>query len=158
MLGGTLISLSLRFPQESKHVELRPWLLAVPYGISLVLAAWGITAMNSLNPWAYIPSRYAIYLYGIGVFGFLGTMFYRARSGDTATTRRQAHRSAGQRPCVCADHVLVCRHGVQPRFSFDIALLLPPLIIFPLWLHWPSSATACWKSTLSSTVPLSTVW
>ena len=134
MLGGTLISLSLRFPQESKHVELRPWLLAVPYGISLVLAAWGITAMNSLNPWAYIPSRYAIYLYTVsGVFGFLGTMFYRARSGDTATTRRQARIVLlGSALAFAPITFWFVATVFNPRFSFDIALLLPPLIIFPL--------------------------
>ena len=134
MLGGTLISLSLRFPQESQQIELRPWLLGIPYGISVVLAGWGMAAMDSPNPWAYIPSRYAIYLYTVlGVVGFLGTMFYRARSGDTATTRRQARIVLlGSILAFGAITLWFIATVVNPNFSFDIALLLPPLIIFPL--------------------------
>lgn len=134
MLGGALISLSLRFPQESRQIELRPWLLGVPYGISMLLAAWAVAAMGNPNAWAYIPSRYAIYLYTVlGVFGFLGTMFYRARSGDTATTRRQARIVLLGSVLAFAGITLWFVATVfRPDFRFDIALLLPPLIIFPL--------------------------
>ena len=134
MLGGALISLSLRFPQESVQIELRPWLLAVPYGIALVLAGWAIAAMNSLNPWAYIPTRYAIYVYTVlGVFGFIGTMFYRARSGDTPTTRRQARIVLlGSALAFGPITLWFIATVLSPTFQFDIALLLPPLILFPL--------------------------
>ena len=134
MLGGALISLSLRFPQESYQIELRPWLLAVPYGIALALAGWGLAAMNSLNPWAYIPTRYAIYLYTVlGVLGFMGTMLYRARTGDTPTTRRQARLVLlGSALAFGAITLWFIATVLSPTFQFDIALLLPPLIIFPL--------------------------
>lgn len=134
MLGGALISLSLRFPQESQQIELRPWLLGIPYGLSLILAGWAVAAMDSPNPWAYIPSRYAIYLYTVlGVFGFLGTMFYRARSGDTQTTRRQARIVLlGSILAFGAITLWFIATVANPDFSFDISLLLPPLIIFPL--------------------------
>jgi hypothetical protein len=134
MLGGALISLSLRFPEESRQIELRPWLLGVPYGISLALTAWGLAAMNSSNPWAYIPSRYAVYLYTVlGVVGFLGTMFYRARSGHTGTIRRQARIVLlGSALSFAPVTLWLVATVVGPKFKFDVALLLPPLIIFPL--------------------------
>lgn len=134
LLGGALISLSLRFPQESRQIELRPWLLGAPYGVSMALAVWGVAALSAADPWAYIPSRYAVYLYTmLGVLVFLGTMLYRARGGHNVTTRRQARLVLLGSVIAFAPLTLWFMATVfGPRFQFDIALLLPPLIVFPL--------------------------
>lgn len=134
MLGGALISLSLRFPQESRQVELRPWLLGIPYGVSMALTLWGLAAMNSADSWAYIPPRYVVYLYTVlGAVVFLTTMVYRARTSNNATTRRQARLVLLGSLIAFGPIILWFLLTVfGPKFKFDIALLLPPLIIFPL--------------------------
>ena len=44
-LGGGLLSLAMRFPVEWQAVERKPWLLGVPYAISIILAVWGVWAL-----------------------------------------------------------------------------------------------------------------
>ena len=39
-VGGALISLALRFPQELGVVTRRPWLLMAPYMVSIALGVW----------------------------------------------------------------------------------------------------------------------
>lgn len=133
LLGGTLISLGLRFPVEWPPVVQRPWLLAVPYGVSMALAAWGFVALHAANPWAYIPNRYAVYLFTVvaAVF-FLTIMVLRARRIESATVRRQA------RIVLLGSILAFAPIGIWflgtisgPWFTLDVALFLPPLIIFP---------------------------
>ena len=63
----------------------------------------------------------------------MGTMFYRARTGDTPTTRRQARLVLlGSALAFGAITLWFIATVLSPTFQFDIALLLPPLIIFPL--------------------------
>lgn len=133
-VGGALISLSLRFPEEWQSVSRRPWLLGLPYGIGLALAVWGFLAISSPNPWAYIPNRYAIYLYiVIGVLLFLSTMFYRIRNSSSPTARRQARIVLLGSGLAFAPLTLwFVATVLGPKFFFDIALLLPVLILFPL--------------------------
>jgi hypothetical protein len=134
MLGGTLVSLALRFPEEWSLVERHPWLLGLPYASGTLLAVWGVAALGALDPWAYISSRYAIYLHTvIGALLFLGIMLYRARSGSSPTIRRQARLVTLGSALAFGPMVLwFIATALGPKFSFDIALLLPPLILFPL--------------------------
>jgi hypothetical protein len=134
MLGGSLVSLAMRFPEESSLVERHPWLLGLPYASATLLAVWGVTALGALDPWAYISSRYAIYLHTvIGALLFLGIMLYRARSGSSPTIRRQARLVTLGSALAFGPLVLwFIATALGPKFSFDIALLLPPLILFPL--------------------------
>jgi len=134
MLGGALVSLALRFPEEWSLVERYPWLLGVPYASSTLLAAWAVLALGAADPWAYISTRYAIYLHTvIGALLFLGIMFHRARSGSSLTIRRQARLVTLGSVLAFGPMVLwFIATTLGPKFSFDIALLLPPLILFPL--------------------------
>ena len=47
-LGGALVSLAMRFPEEWRFCTRWPWLLAVPYSVSVVLAVWGLWAVNDV--------------------------------------------------------------------------------------------------------------
>ncbi len=134
MLGGSLISLALRFPEEWSLVERHPWLLGLPYASSTLLAAWAVAALGAADPWAYIPSRYVIYLHTvIGVLLFLGIMLHRARSGSSLTIRRQARLVTLGGVLAFGPLVLwFVAAALGPKFTFDIALLLPPLLLFPI--------------------------
>jgi two-component system, NarL family, sensor kinase len=134
MLGGALISLAMRFPEEWSLVERHPWLLGLPYTSSTLLATWAVLALGAADPWAYIESRYAIYLNTVvGVLLFLGIMFHRARTSTSPTVRRQARLVTLGSMLAFGPIVLWFISTLfGPEFSFDIALLLPPLILFPL--------------------------
>jgi len=134
-LGGALLSLAMRFPVEWRAVDRHPWLLAVPYGLSIVLAAWGVWALyNTADPWAYIPTWGAAYRYAaLGALVFIGMVLYRAITSKSSMTRRQAR-------IVLTGSVLaflpIIFWFLAPLFgislSFSTTIFLPTLVIFPL--------------------------
>lgn len=134
MLGGALVSLAMRFPEEWSLVERHPWLLGLPYASASILAVWSVAALGASDPWAYIASRYAIYLQTvIGALLFLSIMLYRARRSSSPTVRRQARLVTLGSVLAFGPMVLwFVAATFGPKFRFDIALLLPPLILFPL--------------------------
>lgn len=134
MLGGALISLGMRFPEEWGPIVRHPWLLGLPYASATLLAVWGMLALGAADPWAYIQSRYAIYLHTVvGVVTFLGIMVHRARTSASLTVRRQARIVTLGSILAFGPIVLwFIATIIGPTFSFDIALLLPPLVLFPL--------------------------
>ena len=92
MAGGALASLALLFPEEWSRVRRRAWLRFLPYGLSLVLAAWVLLALNdAAHPLAYIlPWRYSYIYAAIGIVFFLGMMLHRRRASPSAQARQQA--------------------------------------------------------------------
>ena len=135
LIGGTLIELALRFPQEWSAVTRRPWLSLLPFVVSLGLAAWAIVAfLFPSDPWTYLPPRQVSFRYAaLGIVVFLIVMLYRARRGATAIVRRQAR-------LVLVGSVIaflpVMLWLVVPLFGvavdFDPAVFLPPLLVFPI--------------------------
>lgn len=134
MLGGALISLAMRFPEEWGMVARHPWLLGLPYASSTLLAVWAVLALSAADPWAYILSRYTIYLHTvIGVVIFLSIMLHRARTSLSLTARRQARLVTLGSVLAFGPIVLwFLGAALGPKFNVDIALLLPPLVLFPL--------------------------
>jgi len=135
LIGGTLIELALRFPQEWSAVTQRPWLSLLPFVVSLGLAAWAVLAfLFPSDPWTYLPPRQVSFRYAaLGIVVFLIVMLYRARQGATAIVRRQAR-------LVLVGSVIaflpVMLWLVVPLFGvavdFDPAVFLPPLLVFPI--------------------------
>ena len=135
MLGGGLISLSLRFPQEVKPVQSRPWVLAVPYFVSIVLGLWGLSLLyDTAEPWAYVGPWGTSYRYAaLGIIIFLGMMLYRAVRGQTPLVKRQAR-------IVLFGSLLafgpVTIWFLAPVFyrpiTFNPVIFLPALLLFPL--------------------------
>jgi len=134
-IGGALISLAWRFPEEWFPVRFHPSLLALPYYISIGLSLWAVfTFRDSSHPWAYVPmletsQRYA----GVGSLIFLTVIFYRAYAGVDSTVRRQA------RLVVVGSIVAfapITIWFISPFFGlnipFDPALYLSTLLIFPI--------------------------
>lgn len=134
MTGGALSSLALRFPQEAQPVQGRPWLLAVPYTISGVLALWGVAALHdAVHPWAYIDAWAASYRYAaLSIALFLASTLWRALTSQSPAVRQQAR-------VVLLGSVLafipVTWWFIAPLLgmptSFDTAVFLPSLLIFP---------------------------
>jgi hypothetical protein len=135
MMGGALISLALRFPQEWQPVGRRSWLLALPYLVSMALAAASVVALhNTSNPWGYVDVWRKSYLYAVaGVVTFLGITCFRAITGKSSVVRRQAR-------IVLIGSLLAfvpitgwfAATAVGVDFPLDAPLLLPTLILFPL--------------------------
>jgi hypothetical protein len=135
MLGGALISLAMRFPEEWKPVARQSWLLVLPYLVSIVLAGLSVAALHDArNPWGYTSVWDRSYLYAVlGVVVFLAMTLYRAVRSESFTVRRQAR-------MVLLGSIL----GFLPiaawfaatafgrTFPLDAPLLLAPLILFPL--------------------------
>lgn len=137
MLGGSLASLGLRFPIEWKIIGKRPWILGLPYLISIGLAGLSLAALSQdRNPWVFLQARSLSYFYAAlaSLFFFLIT-FYQARSSSSVITRRQAR-------LVLTGSVLAFTPFIiwflSPLFGLSIAfnsvLLLPVLIIFPIFV------------------------
>lgn len=135
VIGGTLISLALRFPKEWTPVARRPWLLGLPYLLSIGLALRGLNALADTSaPWNYIAAWGLSYRYtGIGILMFLGMMLYRASAPGAPVVRQQAR-------IVLVASILgfvpIVIWALAPLFGrnipFNAVLFLPGLLIFPL--------------------------
>ena len=134
-LGGALISLALRFPQEWRPVRQNPWLLGIPYGAAITLGLWGVVALRlTTNPWAYIGAWGASYRYAaLGALIFMITMLYQSRWSAVAETRRQARivlffTLLAFTPIV----VWFIAPLLGRNLTFNGLLFLLPLLLFPL--------------------------
>ncbi len=135
LVGGSLIELALRFPEEWGEVTRRPWLSFMPFVVSLGLAAWAVFAyLLPADPWTYIIPRSAGFRYAsFGIVVFQLVMLYRAVGGSSPLVRRQA-RLVTVGSAIAFTPVMIWL--VLPVFgvsvSFDPALFLPPLLVFPI--------------------------
>lgn len=134
-IGGALISLAWRFPEEWYPVRFQPAILAVPYLISIGISIWAIfTLYDQMHPWAYVHVWEACQRYaGLGSVFFVAVMIYRSFAGHDATIRRQAR-------LIVAGSILaflpITVWFIGPLFNlkmvFEPILFLPGLIIFPV--------------------------
>ncbi|NPV06489.1 MAG: hypothetical protein HPY83_00825 [Anaerolineae bacterium] len=134
-IGGTLISLALRFPVEWRPVRSRAWLLSLPYLVSIAFAAWGVLAIHdTARPWAYVAAWGASYRYAaLAVATFLAIMAYRARVGEPNLVRRQARLMLfGSALAFLPVSVWFVAPVVGVPLAFDAVLFVPSLVIFPL--------------------------
>ncbi len=133
-LGGSLLSLAMRFPQEARLVRRFPAILAVPYLISLGLGAWAaILLYDQSQPWQYLDVRDVCYRYtGISGLLFLGTMLYRAFRSEEPVVRRQA-RIVLLGSAISFSPLLIWLTTplIGIRLHFEPALYMPSLVIFP---------------------------
>jgi len=135
LLGGAVISLALRFPDEWKPVKRWPWLLGAPYIVSIAVGVWNlITLGDPSNPWAYLDARRTSFLYAaLGAAVFLGVMLHRSRTSLSSVSRRQA-RLVFLGAAIAFTPVVAW--FVSPQFGLDLpfrgSVLLPGLIVFPL--------------------------
>jgi len=134
-LGGALISLALRFPEEWRPVGRHPWLLSIPYMISIGLGVWGIAALYvSTDPWAYVDAWGASYRFAaLGTLVFLATMLYRARASSSPDVRRQARIVVfGSTLAFAPIVVWFVAPLLQMQIEFSAPMLLLPILAFPV--------------------------
>jgi hypothetical protein len=135
LAGGALLSLALRFPQEWKPVERRPWLLALPYGVSLLLAllAW-IELPNLQEPWNLFPVWSSIYRFvALAIVLFLGLTAYRGGTSGSPLVRRQARIVlAGSLLAFAPVTVWFLGPVFGQTLPFTAAVFLPSLVLFPM--------------------------
>jgi hypothetical protein len=133
--GSAFISMTMLFPQEWYIVQRWPWLRLLPYGISVFLGAWSLQVLNSgVDPWEYVNRWRVSYIYSaIGILFFLGTMFFRLRTGYAAVVRRQAQIILGGSFLAFVPFVI---WFVAPMFGelipFNPVVFMPFLLLFPL--------------------------
>ncbi|HET7009572.1 MAG TPA: hypothetical protein VFI11_02250 [Anaerolineales bacterium] len=134
-LGGALISLAMRFPVESLQIRRWPWLLSLPYAVSLTLAVWAIVSLGNTNdPWVYLAARSTAYRFtALACFVFFGVMFFRAAQGRESAIRRQA-RLVLVGGLFAFTPIIVW--FLAPAFGvpllFNSLLILPGLLLFPI--------------------------
>jgi serine phosphatase RsbU (regulator of sigma subunit) len=134
-LGGSLVVLALVFPEEWSRVKRYRFLRYLPYLISLALAAWGLYALrDSSNPWAYVdPWRYSYIYTSIGIFFFLGVMFYRQFRTASAAIRQQARIVLwGSLFAFTPIAIWMLAPYLGVQLPWNPGLFLPFLIIFPI--------------------------
>lgn len=135
MLGGALISLALRFPVEWRIVHRRPWVLALPYLVSIALALWGLASIwVSDDPWLYLEARSAAYRYtALACLFFFAVMLYRAPQSRDSAVRRQA-RLVLLGSVIAFTPVIIW--FLAPVFGaplqFSSLAIMPVLLVFPL--------------------------
>lgn len=135
-IGGVLIGMAWRFPEEWAPVTRRSWITILPFVLSIGIAAWAIvTLRDTADPWAYLPARSASFRYAaVGIFIFLAVIIYRARKGSTPIVRRQARLVLIGSVIAFSPVMLwlvIPLLGVT-TISFDPAVFLPPLLVFPI--------------------------
>jgi hypothetical protein len=133
--GGALISLALRFPEEWKAVEGRPWLLGLPYLISIGLGVWAVVVLqNVLYPWAFSTARSYSYRYAVvGIIIFLVIMLFRARRGLSYVVRQQARLVLlGSLFAFAPISAWFIAPTLGIDFAFNSVLLVIPLLVFPI--------------------------
>jgi hypothetical protein len=135
LAGGALLSLALRFPQEWKPVERRPWLLALPYGVSLLLALLGwIELPNLQEPWNLFAVWNSIYRFvALAIVLFLGLTAYRGGSSGSPLVRRQARIVlAGSLLAFAPVTVWFLGPVFDQTIPFNAGVYLPSLALFPV--------------------------
>ena len=92
VLGSTVISLALVFPEELGSKTSRAWLNLLLYSISSVLAIWGALRLNSrTDPWEYVQIWRTGYMYAaLGILIFLGMQVIRVLTSPPGLVKQQA--------------------------------------------------------------------
>ena len=135
MIGGALISLSWRFPEEWMPVRRRGAVLGIPYVVSVSLALWGIAGLsNRDNPWSYVLAWGLTYRYtALAILIFFVFMLYRAIAGANASVRRQARMvTVGSIVAYTPITAWLLAPLAGIPLSFNPVLFLLPLLLFPL--------------------------
>ncbi len=134
MLGGGLISLAMRFPEDWSLARQHGWLLAIPYLVSIALAVWEIGVVYDVSrPWAYVDAWGASYRYtALAIVLFLGATIARAFSGQSALVRRQSRLMLLGSLLAFAPIAIWFMLPVFGRpLPFTASLFLPGLLFFP---------------------------
>ena len=134
-LGGSLIVLGLVFPEDWTKRRKYNLVRYTPYLVSLGLSAWGVIALADIsNPWTYVePWRYSYIYTVIGIFFFIGVMFYHQFAHSTAAVRQQARIVLwGSLFAFLPIVIWMLAPYLRLQIAWNPGLFLPFLILFPI--------------------------
>jgi hypothetical protein len=135
LTGGAILSLAMRFPVEWSPVQRRPWLLTVPYGLAMALAAWGLYALNlDRRPIAYAEAWAGSYRYlAVAILVLFAVTSLRSVAAESVISRRQA-RIMLMGSVVAFVPVTVWFLAPVAGFTltFEPLVYLTPLVVFPI--------------------------
>lgn len=133
-IGGSLIGLSLVFPQEWSLLRRYDRLRFFPYILSLALGIWGMSILyNQKNPWAYVTTWSLSYIYaGVGILFFIAIMLYRQHFGRPEITRQQARVILwGSLFAFLPVAIWLIGSQIGLQMLWNPILFVPSLILFP---------------------------
>jgi hypothetical protein len=134
-LGGTLISLAMRFPVEWSVVRRRAIILVLPYLASGLLTSWMVVGLyNPADPWQFVDARSWAYRYAaLACLLFFGVMLYRAPQARDSAVRRQARLVlAGSLIAFTPVVIWFLAPVFGVTLAFNSLAMLPILLVFPL--------------------------
>jgi hypothetical protein len=133
-IGGALISLAIVFPEELQPFYRRARIRLLAHSFSLGLAVWGVATLYSMsNPWSYIlPWRWSYIYAGVGFTVFLLTMAFRLRPASDSLAYQQARIIFWGSLIAFSPLAIWFMLQLLIVFPFSNALLIPPLVIFPI--------------------------
>lgn len=133
--GGAILSMAMRFPVEWGPVHRRPWLLAVPYLISIALGLRGLGNLHNMDrPFAYVRDWQANYLYvAIAILSFLSITLHRARRAESSAARQQARIVlVGSAFAFIPVMFWLISPWLGLSLVFRPLVYLPPMLLFPI--------------------------
>jgi signal transduction histidine kinase len=92
LTGGSLLDLTLSYPQEFRMVIGRPYLRSVGYIVAFVLAVYSFIATGIVNnPTAYFSAWFTSYFFIVfAILTHLGAIIYRSYTSQSPVIRSQA--------------------------------------------------------------------
>jgi PAS domain S-box-containing protein len=134
VMSGSITALGLVFPAPLGFVTQHPraqWLAYLP-GLLVGLAAVGTLYLGA--PWDYTGFEQALFaVIGLSITVFLGLTAYRRLRADSPVVKHQSQIILlGAGLAFLPFVAWVIQSLVNPATTFETALYLPPLILFPL--------------------------
>lgn len=152
--GSVLMALALHCPHPARPLQLHRWIGYAPFALSLVLAAWGVRALEDTSlPWAYVTAWRASYAYtAAAIVFFVGRMASLAFGAREDRVTGVAVLATGEAVAQSAEAVRrqtrvvllgsftafapIAVWFVGPligvRLPFNAPIYLPSLLLFPL--------------------------
>lgn len=133
--GGAILSMAMRFPVEWGPVHRRPWLLAVPYLLSIGLGLRSVSSVGDMAaPYAYARDWQTNYLYvALAIMAFLVITLYRMRRAGSPAARQQARLMLGGSTVAFVPVTIwLLSAWVGIELVFQPLIYLPPMLLFPI--------------------------
>ncbi len=132
--SGSVTALGLVFPTPLSFVVRHPRARSLAYlpGLLVGFAAVGVLYLGA--PWDYTGFEQALFaVVGLGIAVFLGLTAYRRMWADSPVVKHQTQIVLiGAGLAFLPFVVWVIQSLVNPATTFETALYLPPLVVFPL--------------------------
>lgn len=135
LMGGAIIGLAVLVPDPIPYTIGRAWVRMVAYGISILLAIWGLSEIYDFgNPWDYVKAWQYSYLYcAIGLLIFIATTILRLRIDQPAATSQQI------KIILAGGIISFTPIGVWFILQLFVDTPFDPLVLSPLLLIFPAS-------------------